>query len=304
MPNRNQILEQLNKDKSMSQDIIRRRYLKNLHNYTKNDTIVYFANFSPKFPNVGSAVSINLDDLSGFMTCLNKLKGETLDIIIHSPGGQADATIQIVKYLRNKYKKIRAIIPQNAMSAATMLACACDEIIMGKESAIGPIDPQLNIPFQGHSMSMPAHSNLRDFETAKKDVMENPALSNIWAPKLLQLPFGIFDFCNKAIQAAKLNVAEWLDNYMFKNDPQKLGAQIAEKLGNFELHGSHGKPINYEQAREIGLKVSLLEDDQVLQEKVLSLYHACLLTFECTNCVKLIENHNGIGSFLQVQQSK
>ena len=92
MPNRNQILEQLNKDKSMSQDIIRRRYLKNLHNYTKNDTIVYFANFSPKFPNVGSAVSINLDDLSGFMTCLNKLKGETLDIIIHSPGGQADAS--------------------------------------------------------------------------------------------------------------------------------------------------------------------------------------------------------------------
>lgn len=301
MPNRNEILNELNKDKNASQDKIRRRYLKNLYNYTQNDTIIYFANFSPKIPNINSsAISINLDDISGFMTALSKLKGDTLDLIIHSPGGQAEATIQIVQYLRNKYKKIRAIIPQNAMSAATMLACACDEIIMGKESAIGPIDPQIAIPFQNSIMNMPAHSILKDFNKAKEDVAMNPALSNIWAPKLMQIPFGIFDFCVKSIEAAKTNVATWLDTYMFKNDQIKRGNEIAEFLGNFDLHGSHGKPFNYEIAKDIGLKVSLLEEDQFLQEKVLSLYHSCLLTFEYTNCVKIIENHNGIGSFMQI----
>lgn len=301
MPNRNEILNELNKDKNASQDKIRRRYLKNLYNYTQNDTIIYFANFSPKIPNINSsAISINLDDISGFMTALSKLKGDTLDLIIHSPGGQAEATIQIVQYLRNKYKKIRAIIPQNAMSAATMLACACDEIIMGKESAIGPIDPQIAIPFQNSIMNMPAHSILKDFNKAKEDVAMNPALSNIWAPKLMQIPFGIFDFCVKSIEAAKTNVATWLDTYMFKNDQIKRGNKIAEFLGNFDLHGSHGKPFNYEIAKDIGLKVSLLEEDQILQEKVLSLYHSCLLTFEYTNCVKIIENHNGIGSFMQI----
>lgn len=302
MPNRNEILNELNRDKKGSQDKIRRRYLKNLHNYTKNDTIIYFANFSPKIPNLNSsAISINLDDMSGFMTSLSKLHEDTLDLIIHSPGGQAEATIQIVQYLRKKYKTIRAIIPQNAMSAATMLACACDEIIMGKESAIGPIDPQIAIPFQGSIMNMPAHSILRDFESAKNDVSNNPQLSNIWAPKLMQIPFGIFDFCTKSIDAAKTNVAAWLDMYMFKDDDLKKGEKIAEFLGNFDLHGSHGKPFDYLKAKEIGLKVKLLEDDQLLQEKVLSLYHACLLTFDFTNCVKIIENHNGVGSFMQIQ---
>ncbi|MBQ6152900.1 MAG: hypothetical protein IJJ15_04055 [Ruminococcus sp.] len=31
------------------------------------------------------------------------------------------------------------------MSAASMLSCACDEIIMGKQSSIGPIDPQMTL---------------------------------------------------------------------------------------------------------------------------------------------------------------
>ena len=187
------------------------------------------------------------------------------------------------------------------MSAATMLACACDEIVMGKESAIGPIDPQISIPFQNSIMNMPAHSILRDFETAKIDVSQNPQLSNIWAPKLMQIPFGMLDFCTKAIALSKLNVKKWLDLYMFKDSEEKKGAQIAEFLGNFEEHGSHGRPIDYELAKSIGLKVSLLEDDQQLQEKVLSVYHATLLTFEFTNCIKLIENHNGVGSFLQIK---
>lgn len=44
------------------------------------------------------------------------------------------------------------------MSAATMLACACDEIVMGKQSAIGPIDPQMTLTkANGIAYSLPAH---------------------------------------------------------------------------------------------------------------------------------------------------
>jgi hypothetical protein len=53
-------------------------------------------------------------------------------------------------------------------------------------------------------------------------------------------------------------------------------------------------------AKEKGLKIETLEDNQDLQEKVLSVFHASLLTFDNTNCLKLIENHNGHGSFLNV----
>lgn len=55
-------------------------------------------------------------------------------MIIHSPGGSAEATEALVKYLRAKFQHIRVIIPYGAMSAPTMLACPADIIVMGKHS--------------------------------------------------------------------------------------------------------------------------------------------------------------------------
>jgi hypothetical protein len=49
-----------------------------------------------------------------------------------------------------------------------------------------------------------------------------------------------------------------------------------------------------ERCREVGLKVISLEDDQYLQERVLSVHHACMLTLSSTAAYKLIENHQGV----------
>lgn len=235
------------------------------------------------------------------MTSLNGLKGDKLDLILHSPGGSLEAAEQLVQYLRAKYSHIRAIVPQNAMSAATMLACACDEIILGKQSALGPIDPQMVMQHQnGGSYSLPAHSILADFEKAKQEIAADNSSANVWIPKLLEIPNGFLDLCQKTIDLSKSKVAEWLDTYMFKDSSDKKGKEIAEWLGNFEEHKTHGRPINYELAKSKDLKVTLLESDQELQDNVLNLYHATLLTFEMTPCVKLIENHDGKGSYVVI----
>ena len=182
MANRNEILNRMNEFKNAGQDLIRREYLKDLYEYTGHDTIVYAAAFPCNIPGVsGSSLSIGLGDIQGFMTCLNGLHGDTLDLIIHSPGGSLEATEQLVQYLRAKYKYIRAIVPQNAMSAATMLACACDEIVMGKQSAIGPIDPQMTLTRpNGVGYSLPAHSILADFERAKVEIAKDRNAASVW----------------------------------------------------------------------------------------------------------------------------
>lgn len=104
-----------------------------------------------------------------------------------------------------------------------------------------------------------------------------------------------YNYCVAAMKASKDRVREWLENYM------KLSSHVAESaaewLGNQAIHGSHGRPIGYEK---LNLNVSLLEDDQVLQDKVLSVFHALMATFELTNCVKIVENHNGVGSAFSV----
>lgn len=301
MPNREDISKEITSLKGSGQDIVRKRYLKALSDYSDRDTVIYFSGYHiPRIINIPQiAMSLNQQDIQGFMAALHGLSGNKLDLILHSPGGSLEVADQLVQYLRAKYKHIRAIIPQNAMSAATMLACACDEILLGKHSAIGPIDPQIQLPGpNGAMMSLPAHTILKDFEQAKTEVIANPALANIWAPKLASLPLGFLNFCEQTITLAKIKVENWLSQYMFQGKEPKKAKDIADFLGKFDEHKTHGRPIGYDVASSIGLRVSRIEDDKELQELVLSVFHSTMVTFEVTDCLKIIENQNGKGHYV------
>lgn len=302
MPTRDQIQQEL--AKLGAQDVLRRRYLKGLADYTKNDTVLYATAFSSnKLPGIpGYILSITQQDIQGFMSALNGLTGKSLDLILHSPGGSLEAADQIVQYLRSKFERIRAIVPQNAMSAATMIACACDEIVMGKHSAIGPIDPQITFPTQTGHFTAPAHAILAEFNQARADIIADPKTAPLWVNKINTYPAGFLNICRDTIQLAEDKVADWLERFMFKGeaDAQQKARTAAKWLADASNHKTHGRPISLQQAQTIGLKVVPLESDQTLQEHVLSVFHSTVLTFESSNCMKLIENHNGKGWFLNV----
>ncbi len=168
MPTRKEIAEQVLKAKATAQDEIRRTFFKKFHEHTSRDAILYASSFSSRkgFEVPGLFLSIVVEDIQGFMSALHGLEGKELDLILHSPGGSLEAAEQIVTYLRSKYDHIRAIVPQNAMSAATMIACACDEIVMGKHSALGPIDPQITVPTQAGPFTAPL---LRPYSTSSRE---------------------------------------------------------------------------------------------------------------------------------------
>ena len=63
---------------------------------------------------------------------------------------------------------IRAIIPQTSMSGGTMIACSCKEILMGKHSSLGPVDPQI--------FNYSAKNIIKEFKLAKKEIAEHPEL--------------------------------------------------------------------------------------------------------------------------------
>jgi len=304
MPSLDKIQNEIIEDKNKAQDKVRRKYLKRLNNYTKRDTIVYASDFtSTKTISIpASAISISTEDIQGFMSANKELKGDKLDLILHSPGGSADAAEQIINYLRARYKHIRVIIPQNAMSAATMLSCAADEIIMGKHSAIGPIDPQITFPTATGQFTAPAHTILNEFEQAKKEIIANPNIAPLWMGKVQSIPPGFLQMCTSSIEMAKTKVKTWLELYMFKDDKDKTtkANKISEWLGSYNNHKTHGKPISIKDAKRHELKVTALEDDEKLQDLVLSVYHAIQVTFQTSSCLKLIENHNGKGWFLSV----
>ena len=296
MPNWNQLLDEINAAEGIH-DVIRRRYLKEVSEITGRNVIIYYSGWLQK-ENV-AGIEINDEDKNGFMTVIHELdRSQGLDLILHTPGGEMAATESLVEYLRSMFgTDIRAIVPQLAMSGGTMMACACKEIFMGKQSSLGPIDP--------HYGGIPAHGIVEEFKRAKKEISEDTSSSSIavWQPIIAKYNPTLVGECEKAIDWSNEMTREWLQTGMFaseQNSDDKID-NILKELGDHALTKSHARHLSIERCREMGLKVSALEEDDRLQDAVLSLHHACMLTFSATRAIKIVENHLGI-AFIKVAQ--
>jgi len=68
---------------------------------------------------------------------------KNLVIILHSPGGELLAAMQIAKVLKDWKGRVDVVVPYYAMSAGTLIALSADVIYAYKDVAFGPIDPQV-----------------------------------------------------------------------------------------------------------------------------------------------------------------
>jgi len=292
MANWNEIMNEIKQqDTGSALDIVRRKYIKKLHEKTKRNVICYYSGFlsNHNHPDVG----INDTDMTGFMSAINKLdKTKGLDLIIHSPGGEVAATEAIGNYLKEIFKNdIRVIVPQLAMSGGTMLSCIGKEIIMGKHSNIGPVDPQFG--------GTPCYGVIQEFEKARNEIIENPKTIPVWQPIITKYPPAFIEQCYKAIELSKELMREWLEKGKMldgEENKEKKISEIIKYLNNNEKTKIHSRHINITKAKEIGLKITDLENDDEFQDAVLSIHHCYMHTFSNSSAVKIIENHNGVAT--------
>jgi len=299
MPTWGEILKEINRSKSPQGsgpdfDGTRRHYLKALHDKTGRAAILYYTAFLESRPVPPNDIQIGLADIHGFMEAASNITERQLDLILHSPGGSAEAAESVVGYLRQRFDHIRVFVPVAAMSAATMVALGCDELVMGEHSQLGPIDPQFTIATPEGPRSAPAKAILNQFELAKAQC-KDPSNLAAWMPILRSYSPGLLTQCEDSRELAVKMVSTWLGKHMFAGDsegaPKAQG--IAEWFGDYENFRSHARRVGVDKAKEIGLKVVSLEDDEGLQDAVLSIHHATMHTFSGTPAVKIIENHNG-----------
>lgn len=312
MPNWGEILNELNgfrnerlakaraltNEANQAVDIVRRKYLAQLYDKTGRNIIAYYSGWLSK-PDV-SPSSIVDEDKNGLMMAVHQLaRGRGLDLILHTPGGSIAATQSIVHYLHKMFgTDIRAIIPQVAMSAGTMIACSCEEIIMGAHSSLGPIDPQI----QGR----PAYGILHEFRKALKEIKADPAAVHIWRPILSQYEPTLLTECENAIKWSNDFVTRQLKSVMFRKESRKNATDKAKKivkaLTDFRKNGSHSRHIEYEECAKMGLTVRSLEKDfnDEFQDLVLTVHHCFMHTLMNTPSFKLIENQIG-ATFVKMQ---
>lgn len=241
MPNWDTVLKEINTIQATqiesAFDRVRKKYLEQLRSHTGRNVIAYYSGFLTKSRIEG--IEISDDDKNGFMLCIHELtRDKGLDLILHTPGGDGQATASLVDYLRSMFRDdIRAIVPQIAMSAGTMIACSCSEIVMGKQSSLGPIDPQFGV--------ISAANLLEEVKKARDDIAKNPSLAMFWNPILNKITPSFLERCEWAVRDANEFLEKALRLNMLKSLPKAkqnaLVKSILQKFANNEgrAHNTH-----------------------------------------------------------------
>ncbi len=286
MPSWNELFESVQQDKALEEK--KKEFFRNLQSITGRNYVVYFSCWQQKQGIPGGAFSIDDDDRNGFMNALYGLdKSKGLDLILHTPGGDFAATQSIVGYLYSFFSgDVRVIVPHTAMSAGTMMACASKEIIMGRHSNLGPIDPQIN--------GMPANEFVDLFMQALNDIQKGVNIA-YWKMTLQKYPPTFFGMCNNAIKASKKVVGQWLERSMLIGKSKADIDNTVNYLADYHSHLQHNTRLMIDDLRDnTALKIVNLEDNQEFQENILSLYHCYQIMAGQSNVSKLIENQNSV----------
>jgi ATP-dependent protease ClpP protease subunit len=303
MPNWSSILQEIAVHQATQTesafDVIRRKYLKKLVEHTGRNVIAYYSGFLTK-PNI-AGTEINDEDKNGFMLCIHEMdRSKGLDLILHTPGGDGAATESLVDYLRSMFgNDMRAIVPQIAMSAGTMLACSCREIVMGRQSSLGPIDPQYGM--------ISAVGLLQEVRKAHDEIIANPASALFWNPILSKITPSFLQRCEWAIQASDHFIKQTLRRNMLSSLEEREILEridsICRILSNQEESKEHNTHFQTDQCKNAGLEISKLEDDQTLQDLVLTIHHCYMHTLGNTPALKIVENHCGRAMVRMHQQA-
>lgn len=294
MPNWGELLNRINQYPNPHDDL-RRKYLSIMEQYTGRNVIAYYSAFLQK-PGI-EGTSINDNDKNAFMQAVYMMdRSKGLDLILHTSGGQIAAAESLVGYLKCLFgNDIRTFVPQMAMSAGTMIALSTKEIVMGKQSNLGPIDPQ----FGGMSCA----GILDEFKRACTDITANPKLAAAWGPIISKYHPTFIGDCENAVKWAEEMCIEWLRDNMFSSLPDKdqKATAVISALSSHSKTYSHSRHISANDLKALGLKIvmledlnkSPLEDCKDLQDCVLTIHHAYMHTFSNSTAIKIVENHLG-----------
>jgi len=252
----------------------------------------YASSWLQKYFAPPATTQITHEDINGFMALVHGMNtGAGLTLLLHTPGGVTNAAETIVAYLRSKFASIEVVVPTFAMSAGTMIALGSDRVIMGRQSQLGPIDPQL--PLGNRFVS--AEAIVSQFNRAHGEVAGDQRLAHLWAPILQTMGPALLAEAENALAYGERMVAGWLASRMLlgQTNAEALAAETAHFFNDSTTHRSHGRRIDRDEARAHGVVIEDLEDDQALQEAVLSAYHTVTMAFEIGPAAKMVHSNAG-----------
>lgn len=300
MPAWNELLDELNKQRNANdavqwmQNRLREALAKIGELRGGRNVIFYASGFLQKPQLPPPLVSIAHEDINGLMSVMYGMDwAKGLVLVLHTPGGITNAAETVVEYLHSKFDDIEVIVPTFAMSAGTMISLASNRIVMGRQSQLGPIDPQMPLP--GRYCS--ARAVVDQFERAREEILADQRLAHVWAHVLQSMGPSLVQEATQNLEYGEKMVTRWLERRMFANRPegqrQEMASRAAKHFNDATMHKSHGRRIDRQEAKQLDLDIADLEDDSELQDTVLTAYHVMTITFEKSNAAKMMASGHG-----------
>lgn len=231
---------------------------------------------------------------------------DTLDLMLNSPGGSPTAAEKIVLTCRSYARSFRVLVPQTAMSAATLIAMGADCIVMPGTAELGPIDPQMiqQLP-GGQAILRPARAFIDAYlelvnkaqEAVRRGEPPHPYLELL---RKIDPPW--IQVCVRARELAKRIASEFLSKWMLEGRTPRQVEDVVDRFLAEGEEGSHGRAIRPEKARAMGLeKIEIIEAGGELWKLVWELHQRCQQYVRTRGFAKYYVSRSG-GINVRIQQ--
>ncbi|MCA1814183.1 MAG: hypothetical protein LC624_09570 [Halobacteriales archaeon] len=173
---------------------------------------------------------IDMDDAEAVLRGIRRAGDRPIDLVLHTPGGQYHASLQIARALRNHTARTRVFVPHVAMSGGTLIALGASEIVMDPDAVMGAVDPQVGDLLRGW------HSTASWVKVAKDKGLQADDET-----------LALADVSGKLLEGTRRAVGELVAGKV--QDPGPLLARLVE--GGY----AHGYPLSPQELRALGLPV-------------------------------------------------
>lgn len=207
-------------------------------------------------------------------------KKPKINMVLDSPGGSLDSAYKIVRYLTAYAGELNVHVPRRAKSASTLLALGAKRIYLSRFGELGPLDTQIFDPRNpvAYVSALDCYQSVDYVRLFGVNTMSK-ALRQLSADAGGQIPLqdllgtasafatGAVGPMLTGIRALdfgawgrSLKIGERYAQILLEDNHSKEdAARIAERLVYNYTH--HLFPIDYREAREIGLPVEPMSED-------------------------------------------
>jgi hypothetical protein len=180
---------------------------------------------------------------------------QDLHLMLASPGGDGETAVRLVRSAQARCRELTVIVPDQAKSAATVLALGAHHILMGPTSDLGPIDPQ----FQMGGGLVAAKDIIAAVEAAEAAIEANPQTYTLHAALLADVTALQVQQARSALARSEDQMREAL-----KSNPDRDEAAVVTLCNSLReplitSPKSHGATLGADDATQHGLPVRVAD---------------------------------------------